>query len=602
MSSTRRDAGSLASTGKQRQGQRVRVKSGCRTCKVRRVKCDESRPVCSRCTSTGRTCEGYGIWGERASIGRGNLDTRLLSRGTKTSVPRTPAPISVLAGTTKEKDYFDWFKTCTLHKLTGSFVSRFWNTLVIQASFQEPAVMHAVLALSAVHRRGVDGNGEGTQATAAESRNQDQFALTHYLQAIQHLKTHFGNQGKASRRIALMACILFVTFEFFRGHIETGQCHLKSGHQILSGSADARDAISWQKPGQSFADDWILEAFSRLQFQVELFKLSYQGPGLALSTGKSTHSGAPFQSINECWYEMQRLINNILRLTDQCSHLNAPSEGYENYPALLEQQQSLQNELEQWLYAFQTLKATFSQGRMGYEEKKGYGILPVYHNMATIMAGVCLRPGDESVFDSYSTQFVVVVQQLAQIWTASWPASLHRHSSDRRLGSFLNTAHSYADIGWIPALFYTAIKCRVHRVRLQAIRLLECSTHREGIWDSQIAACIARKTMQLEERDFYEGVDMHDNFPLSGCPAPRDLLLPLIPSTYRIRKLGTLLSGEPVEKITLLGEGEENGRNQTFVLSEYSVHTQSWTDRESWPIPQYHTSEWLQPDATSSFV
>lgn len=514
-----------------------------------------------------------------------------LSRGTEISVPRPPLPISVLAGTTEEKDYFDWFKTRTLHRLSGSFVSRFWNILVVQASFQEPAVMHATLALSAIHRRGVDANAEEKTARMVEFRNQDQFALAHYLQAMQHLQTHFETQDKASLRVALMTCILFVTFEFFRGYFETGQRHLKSGLQILSGSPGTHGDFPRREPSQSLVDDWILEAFSRLQFQVELFKLSYQGPGLALSTGRSAHSGIALQSINESWHELQRLINNILRLADQCDRLSGPSEVLETLPALLEQQECLQSELEQWLYAFQTLKVTFSQGRMGYEEKKGFGILPVYHNMATIMAGVCLSPGDESIFDAYSTQFVVMVGQMAHLWTVSQPASPYRRSSpDRLLGSFLNMAHSYADIGWIPALFYTATKCRVHRVRLQAIRLLECSTHREGIWDSQIAACIARKAMQMEERDFYEGVDTRDSFPLSGCPTPWDLSLPLVPSPYRIRKLDTVLSGEPMEKITLFGDKEENGVDQKYVLSEYSVHTQRWTDRPLWPVPQYNAS------------
>lgn len=439
--------------------------------------------------------------------------------------------------------------------------------------------MHAVLALSAIHRRGVITNDEEKTPSVIEFRNQHQFALTHYLQAIQHLQTHFETQDKASFRVALMTCILFVTFEFFRGHFEAGQCHLKSGLRILSDLLGTHDDPPPLKPSQGFVDDWILEAFSRLQFQVELFKLSYQGPCLTLSRGKSAHSGITIQSVNECWHELQRLINSILRLEYHCYRLNGRAEVLENFLTFLKQQRCLQNELEQWLYAFQTLRVTFSQGRMGYEEKKAYKILPVYHNMATIMAGVCLSPGDESVFDAYSTQFVVIVGQMAELWAASQPASPHGRSSGRHLGNVLNMAHCYADIGWIPALFYTAIKCRVHRVRLQAIRLLECSTHREGIWDSQVTACIARKAMQIEERGFYQGMDTRDSFPLSGCPTPWDLSLPLVPSPYRVRRLDTVLLGEPMESITMFGEKEENNIYRRSVLSEYSVHTQCWTDR-----------------------
>ncbi|KAL2829505.1 hypothetical protein BDW59DRAFT_142169 [Aspergillus cavernicola] len=37
----------------------ARVKSGCITCRIRRVKCDEGKPDCGRCRSTGRKCDGY---------------------------------------------------------------------------------------------------------------------------------------------------------------------------------------------------------------------------------------------------------------------------------------------------------------------------------------------------------------------------------------------------------------------------------------------------------------------------------------------------------------------------------------------------------------
>ncbi|KAF4637149.1 hypothetical protein G7Y89_g932 [Cudoniella acicularis] len=39
-------------------GPKSKVKTGCRTCK--RVKCDEGKPYCLKCTSTSRICNGYG--------------------------------------------------------------------------------------------------------------------------------------------------------------------------------------------------------------------------------------------------------------------------------------------------------------------------------------------------------------------------------------------------------------------------------------------------------------------------------------------------------------------------------------------------------------
>lgn len=36
-----------------------KVRTGCITCKIRHKKCDETKPACRRCTSTGRKCDGY---------------------------------------------------------------------------------------------------------------------------------------------------------------------------------------------------------------------------------------------------------------------------------------------------------------------------------------------------------------------------------------------------------------------------------------------------------------------------------------------------------------------------------------------------------------
>jgi hypothetical protein len=65
----------------------------------------------------------------------------------------------------------------------------------------------------------------------------------------------------------------------------------------------------------------------------------------------------------------------------------------------------------------------------------------------------------------------------------------------------LNMSRCIVDIGWIPPLYYTAIRCRIHRVRLHAIRLLESTSHREGICDARISAAVARTVMQLETND-----------------------------------------------------------------------------------------------------
>lgn len=44
---------------RRKRASRPKVKTGCTNCKLRRVKCDETRPFCFRCQKSGRTCDGY---------------------------------------------------------------------------------------------------------------------------------------------------------------------------------------------------------------------------------------------------------------------------------------------------------------------------------------------------------------------------------------------------------------------------------------------------------------------------------------------------------------------------------------------------------------
>lgn len=42
-----------------RKSRHSKVRSGCTTCKQRKVKCDEAKPECLRCTKIGKICGGY---------------------------------------------------------------------------------------------------------------------------------------------------------------------------------------------------------------------------------------------------------------------------------------------------------------------------------------------------------------------------------------------------------------------------------------------------------------------------------------------------------------------------------------------------------------
>ena len=532
----------------------------------RKVKCDEGRPACHRCKSTGRVCDGYGIWGGGESFYRNRQSLIALK-----DVPRLPPSLSVFASGTEEKDYFEWFRCRTAIKLPGSFVSRFWDTLLFQASSNEPAVLHAVLALSSVHKRGtVDPSRQSIPENS--SNEQERYTLKHYVKAIDHLKPHFSTKDRASFRVALITCVTFVYLEFLRGHFRTAQVHLQNGLKILREThlfSNGNDGIFRSKPCLESTDDWIVEAFSRLHLQVELFKHAYQHPCLILQSPSPETQTFVFHSINEAWQRIGHLLNGIFHLT-HLARQQAACECVRNHLLLLADQRRIRTELARWLEMYEAFKKPL-QGLGPAQEEKAYQLLYTYHTMTSIMLATCLRPSDELAFDLHAEQFVLLIRQLTVLWTTASTISPVRAVPG-------DMSRSVVDMGWIPVLYYTAVKCRVHRIRLQAIRMLESTSHREGIWDAKTAACVARKVMQMEEGDFYKDVDTADDFSLSSSPRLQDLSLPTLPESYRIRDIEVVLSGDPMDRILLFCVQRQEDIDCRVLISVYSVHLQCWID------------------------
>ncbi|KAK4207067.1 hypothetical protein QBC37DRAFT_456610 [Rhypophila decipiens] len=196
-----------------------KVKTGCRTCKVRKVKCDEGRPACARCIAGGRVCEGYGVWGG---------GSREVDANTRTPVdnPRRPGLGSSTAVTMPQST------PSKPPKIKGPYKASFWNSLVLRAGLDEPSVFHAMLAVGSLHKRitmGIRSPGPGGEPDSLE-----QFTLSQYNKAIyQLLQPQFANRDKTVTRTALIACMLFVILEFLRGRLSAGYRHLLCGMKLL---------------------------------------------------------------------------------------------------------------------------------------------------------------------------------------------------------------------------------------------------------------------------------------------------------------------------------------------------------------------------------
>lgn len=123
-------------------------------------------------------------------------------------------------GDDQERRSFDFFRKRTALQLSGFFDSEFWNRSVPQATLHEPAIRHAVLALSALHER--FESGDNSILIKTWNRNEGGFALQQYNKSIHYL-IRPNNRCKQSVHVCLVACMLFACFEVRK--VLTKACH-----------------------------------------------------------------------------------------------------------------------------------------------------------------------------------------------------------------------------------------------------------------------------------------------------------------------------------------------------------------------------------------
>lgn len=215
------------------------------TFRVRRIKCDEAKPCCQRCSTTGRKCDGY------------MSDITISSQTPKNSTDLIQRISLHIPGNAEEKRGFDFFLRNTAAELSGYYDSSFWEKLILAASAQKPSLRHAVIALGALHEDFSQKRLVPSTTSAEDPKTQ--FALNQYAKAMGALRRSLSS-GKEEPLTALMSCILFVCFDSLRGWYESAMVHLQSGLTILR---DMRRSST----GNHIIEDNIVPLFMRLSIQ-----------------------------------------------------------------------------------------------------------------------------------------------------------------------------------------------------------------------------------------------------------------------------------------------------------------------------------------------
>lgn len=228
-------------------------------CRARRVKCDEQRPACQKCVTTGRKCEGYQSVREWVVI---------------VGPPRTDTITDIEDA--RSSRLFDYFRTQAVHELSWFFDGVEWAEVVLREAQGSLAVRHAVIALACEHEERKERRRGGERGTPPQHQ-QHEYAAQHYSKAIRNLIKETSDGARDSRPRALVCGLLFISFEALRGNDTAAANHLEACLKIVREARGEKDMVALKgallardiRPVGARLDERMLDERAELDEQVE---------------------------------------------------------------------------------------------------------------------------------------------------------------------------------------------------------------------------------------------------------------------------------------------------------------------------------------------
>ncbi|KAF7596047.1 hypothetical protein BBP40_003827 [Aspergillus hancockii] len=436
----------------------VNSRNGCFTCKTRRVKCDETRPYCLRCSRPGRLCE---------------------FPEPETTVPReteVPSSLSLrIFKTPRECGYFNYFRFETVVDLSGWFSWYFWERLVLQMAHSESVVRRAAVALGALH---VDGL---PQVQSGEN----QYALQHYGEALSGLRRLLGEGSLRSMDACLTTCFLLSRFEVLRQNYDAAKMHRSNGLRILKlwkGNHDQLRLETHSQDPQTIPcyERRLVEHFPLLETQIITFLQSkpsnIQDPVLFEKSELRIPTPLEFPSLNVARETFTQLLNTSMNLTTRATNQldfardESKPDDQRIYP---------HRETYASIEYGNTLRTVISEFLLGITQ---------WNQAFDAYLGVCSNTMTASQLRP--TSALKLYSIIMYILFSRYP-SLGEMGYDSFLPQF--------DQAISEPLYYVATKCRHRETHERALYTLLMSPYKEGLFDAAAATHVMRTLVDLEE-------------------------------------------------------------------------------------------------------
>ncbi|KAN0099262.1 hypothetical protein V8E51_013037 [Hyaloscypha variabilis] len=466
-----------------------KVRTGCATCRSRRVKCDEGKPACQRCIKLGVKCDGYGPVFKFKPV-----QSAMIVRSTSLSKSPFANP--------QERQYFDLFCARTGYDIFPTFDSGRTRERLLESCHFNPAIRHAIVALGALDKtaelvQSFDKMSLTPVERDAAANEHHKNALKQYVKAVKHMAAD-ASAKKPDLRTMLLTCLLILAFESWTGNMDLALKQVHAGIRLIQEWREEykndQDKFTRLSPAPYVVEDDLIQIFCRLAVQHSFFADGH-APELHAVLG---NEGPRFtRSMPETFsdvFEAGTYYNGIIRrgvylITTHSAYLGPDvRKDSEIWLWAMKEQEEIQADVWRFNKAFEPVLQKVTDG-----PEKHYALF-IQLSLAIGYIGLCTHLAtDESIHDQYNPVYKRVVY-LAKEVMKELPVT-----NKTRPSNFC------FDTRVIVPLWVVGLKCREPTIRRDAINMLLSNPRREGIWDSVFAGKVLQWSMEVEEEFMEHG-------------------------------------------------------------------------------------------------
>ncbi|OAA65326.1 Zn(2)-C6 fungal-type DNA-binding domain protein [Niveomyces insectorum RCEF 264] len=484
------------------------LKNGSR---IRRIKCDEEKPACRRCTSTGRTCDGYApaivVLEQHHSTAQPRQDALLCVR------PQRLMGDGLAVGSQHEHRALQFFTRTGASSLAGYIDVDFWTRLVPQCAHAEAAVYHAVVAVGALLVQLHDKALPHAQPSTTAGSQLATLVLEHQNKAIRSTMQALSSPQENRSTMSAVTFILLFCIEALQGREFEALRLFEHGIRALTTTTTTHTTTTTTTTSPQFTAAGLDAQLDRMRLLCGMFEgpeTDTPSPAMrrALPWLAAPHPvrGPDITSRTMAHDELTDLITAVQQVVATTS--GPPGD-----------RQALEAALGDWNRRFEQYLATeAAHSPVTHQEMphaRGDAIVASMLRLRYHIARVWLADGPdrgEMLYDGYLPVFHAVVAEAAhclRLMRADGSEGSRDGvdaggggdgGSDLDAPSATPLSLPFAfEMGLIPPLYWTVLKCRYPSLRRQALGLLRQAPAQEGLWNRNIMVKVAEQVIQLEE-------------------------------------------------------------------------------------------------------